>query len=333
MNKGFILTSVTALFLVGVMIQQLGVINVYDAVIAVGWGIVPVTAIHVIQVGFCGAAWRKLVPGDIKPTWTQFFLARWIRESVASLLPVAQIGGEILGARTLTLYKVRGIDAAASIIADLTIEVITLFVFTMTGLGFLVLQIPLQHKVIINLVLGLLFAAPIIFMFLAVQRFGIFRWIERLSSWLATQSSLLKTVEFNGLHTTIQSIYCQHGKLLKASLFHIIAWFAGALEVWLILYFINVPITLSEALILESLGIAIRSAAFFLPGGLGAQEGGFMFLGTLFGLPPHVGLALSLIKRCRELLLGLPGLLVWQKLETRCFTDKQTHLLRTDTGD
>lgn len=333
MNKRFTLTSLIALLLVGFMIYQIGIINVYDAVIATGWGIIPVIIIHIIQVIYCGLAWRKLVPGTTIPTRIHFVKARWIRESVASLLPIAQIGGEVLGARTLTLYKVRGIDAAASVIADLTIEVVTLFIFTLTGVGLLVLQTHHQHEIIKNIIFALFLAAPIVLVFLAVQRYGLFRWAERVSTWLSTKSDLLKFVEFDGLHTAIQSIYCRHSRLLKAAGLHMIAWLGGTLEVWLILYFIDAPVTLTEALILESLGIAIRSAAFFLPGGLGAQEGGLMFLGTLFGLPPHIGLALSLIKRCREILLGLPGLLVWQLLESRHSANKQSRQLQLDTAE
>ena len=60
---------------------------------------------------------------------------------------------------------------------------------------------------------------------------------------------------------------------------------------------------------MESLGQAIRGAAFAIPGALGVQEGGYLLLAPLVGLPPDAGLALSLAKRARELLLGLPGLL------------------------
>jgi hypothetical protein len=39
------------------------------------------------------------------------------------------------------------------------------------------------------------------------------------------------------------------------------------------------------------------------------QEGGYLLLAPLAGLPPDAALALSLAKRARELLLGVPGLL------------------------
>jgi uncharacterized membrane protein YbhN (UPF0104 family) len=69
------------------------------------------------------------------------------------------------------------------------------------------------------------------------------------------------------------------------------------------------PLSWGDALLLESLGQAIRGAAFAIPGALGVQEGGYLLLAPLVGLPPDVALAVSLAKRARELLLGVPGLL------------------------
>jgi hypothetical protein len=74
-------------------------------------------------------------------------------------------------------------------------------------------------------------------------------------------------------------------------------------------------VSFSEAYILEAVAQASASAGFFLPAALGAQEAGYMLAGRLVGIPPEVGLALSLVKRGSELVLGVPGLLVWQAVE------------------
>ena len=77
------------------------------------------------------------------------------------------------------------------------------------------------------------------------------------------------------------------------------------------------PLNVSDAFILESLGSGVRAAAFMVPGALGALEVGFVLFGALLGLPADVALAISLSKRVRELVLGLPGLFVWQWVEGR----------------
>jgi hypothetical protein len=89
----------------------------------------------------------------------------------------------------------------------------------------------------------------------------------------------------------------------------LVGWLVGTGEVYLILELLRSPVSWSDALMLESLGQAVRGAGFAIPGALGVQEGGYMLLAPLAGLAPQAGLALSLAKRARELLLGLPGLL------------------------
>ena len=84
-------------------------------------------------------------------------------------------------------------------------------------------------------------------------------------------------------------------------------------------YFLGRSLSATDALILESLGNGIFSAAFIVPGALGVLEGGFVMFGALFGLPADI----SLSKRVRELLLGLPGLLVWQWTETHSFLHRK----------
>ena len=68
-------------------------------------------------------------------------------------------------------------------------------------------------------------------------------------------------------------------------------------------------------LVIESLLYAIRTAAFAVPQGVGVQEGAYVLLGAGFGLTPEMSLALSLLKRARDLTIGLPAIAVWQAIE------------------
>jgi hypothetical protein len=76
-----------------------------------------------------------------------------------------------------------------------------------------------------------------------------------------------------------------------------------------------VSIRLTSVLAIESLVSAVRSAAFVAPMGIGVQEATYALLGPLFGLGPELSLAVSLLKRARDLAIGVPALLTWQGLE------------------
>ena len=75
------------------------------------------------------------------------------------------------------------------------------------------------------------------------------------------------------------------------------------------------PVSIGEALVIESLTQAVRARAFMIPSALGAQEAGLILLCGIFGVPPDQALALSLIKRAADVVVGVPGLVALQILE------------------
>jgi len=64
----------------------------------------------------------------------------------------------------------------------------------------------------------------------------------------------------------------------------------------------------------------VRSMAFMVPQALGVQEGGYIMMGAMFGVPAEAALALSLVRRARDLTIGVPVLLLWQIMEGRRLT-------------
>jgi len=62
---------------------------------------------------------------------------------------------------------------------------------------------------------------------------------------------------------------------------------------------------------------AVRHLAFIVPGALGVQEAGLIIFGHSLGIDAQLALAISMSKRLRELLCGLPSLLSWQWVEGR----------------
>lgn len=292
------------------LIAYYGFTSVLQALAAAGWGIVAVAAYHIVPMIFSSLGWRSLLSKLWPRPAILFLWVRWIREGVNNLLPVAQVGGEVVGARLLTFHGARGVVAGAAAIADLTVEAITQFLFTVIGLVLLV-QFGVDNAVLRWVLIGLAVAAPLLLGFVFAQRWGLFLLLERFLEKLAAKWQWLSLGELTGLHDTLHGIYRNRRALFTSGLCHLASWVLGAGEVWLALYFMGFPVTVVEALILESLVQAVRSAAFAVPMALGVQEGGYVLLGALFGISPEVALALSLIKRVCHLLLGLPALLAW----------------------
>ncbi|MGA9369175.1 MAG: lysylphosphatidylglycerol synthase domain-containing protein, partial [Steroidobacteraceae bacterium] len=124
----------------------------------------------------------------------------------------------------------------------------------------------------------------------------------------------------------------RRGKRAAASFaLSLTGWLVGTGEVYLALRLLGSPVDWRDALLLESLGQAIRGAAFAIPGALGVQEGGYLLLAPFAGLAPHAALALSFAKRAREILLGIPGLIYLHYCE-RIWRRRQGSATGTDSS-
>jgi len=112
-------------------------------------------------------------------------------------------------------------------------------------------------------------------------------------------------------------MYRRKTRVLYCLFWQLVSWTVGATEIWLALYFLGHPISAPESIMIEALIQASSSAAFAVPGALGVQEAGIVLFGHMLGLTPEIAAALAVIRRCRDLLLYIPGLIVWQVEEGR----------------
>lgn len=313
------LAALAGLALLAALIAYQDVAAVGHTVLSAGWGIAAVAAFYLLPLAASAAAWRVVA----RPIWRGsalvFFWARLVREAVNSLLPVAQIGGNLVGARILTFHGARGGVAGAAVIVDLTVELFTELAFAAVGVGLLLLHGAGAAEM--PIVIGLAVAVFAVGGFLLAQRWGMFRLIERLLERIAARFGWTALGSLANLHETMMAIYRDRRAIAQATVWHLAAWAMGAVEVWLILFFLNADAGFAEAFAIESLGQAVRSIGFAIPGAFGIQEGGYMLLGVFFGLAPDVALAVSLIKRIRDLALGVPAMLAWQLVEGRRLVD------------
>jgi uncharacterized membrane protein YbhN (UPF0104 family) len=114
------------------------------------------------------------------------------------------------------------------------------------------------------------------------------------------------------LDTAIRELTSARGRLARTIVWQLAALTGGCSETWLALRWLGHPLSLAGAVALESFTIAARSLIFVAPAGLGVQEAGLIGVGHALGLGSDVAMALSLAKRMREILFGLPALAAWQ---------------------
>jgi len=278
------------------------------------WLVPALMALHLTQLLISAVAWRALLP--VPPAGLSVFYGlRLVREGIDSLLPVAQMGGEVVGARMLAQRGITLGLSAASVVVDVTVEFLSQIVFLLIGLvGLATLSNGTAWSAWVGA--GLLTAAAAAGLVLG-QRFGLLRLLEVLSERIAARWPALAGLSLSGLHASAVTLYRRRPAMQLAFALHLFAWLLGVFETWAAFHALGVPATLLQALVVESLGMAARSAGFAVPGALVVQETGFVLAGAAVGLPEAAALSLSLIKRVREVAVGLIGLALWRLSRAR----------------
>lgn len=310
-----VLAGIFGLGLTAWMLVGFGLGSVMTLIAAGGWGILLAILFHTVQVMLSAHSWAVMAGrGENGLPERDFFLLRCVREGVNNLLPVAQVGGEVVSARLLARRGVGPKRAAASTICDLTIELLSQVLFTLVGLVLLVCLVQrssttdelLESGAVVLLIGATLFGS---------QWFGAVSLIEKLLVRIAAHLGWSGVDGIRGLHEEIMALYRAPRRAMIAGCAQFAGWSLGACEVCIILHFLGHDRSLATGYVIESVGQIAKSAAFAVPGGLGVSEGGYVLVGSLFGLPPTVSIALSLIKRLREIAWGVPSLMMWQWLE------------------
>jgi uncharacterized membrane protein YbhN (UPF0104 family) len=121
----------------------------------------------------------------------------------------------------------------------------------------------------------------------------------------------------DALRDTLQSRLTQPGRMAAASLLHLAAWCAGGGNVWIAYHLLGAHPSILNALAIEAILSGVLAIGFLVPAGLGVQELTYVGVGQLFGIPAHISLALSLIRRARDIAIGAPALVTWQIFEVR----------------
>jgi len=331
-RTGYILFVFGVCLLIAILVY-FGIEDVFKALESAGAGLFLVAASHMAPLLLDSVAWQLLFLDTKAPRLPLLIKARWIGESINSLLPAAQIGGDLVRARMLTVRGYPVSESGASVLAEITIALITQLVFSLVGIGGLIYfgnKNLIKQAIVAVIALSL---GAIGFFF--VQKNGIWTKLLGVMSVILSKEKLEGLApNAKALDDAITELYNNRAVILKSSIWRLAGWFSGAIEVWLALKFLGARTGIAEAVLLESLGQIIRGVAFLIPGAFGIQEGGFVIVGSLVGLTPELALGMSLAKRFRELTLGIPGLIVWQIEEGKlAFCKKKTQTHSKTRGD
>ncbi|MBL6853415.1 MAG: flippase-like domain-containing protein [Alphaproteobacteria bacterium] len=316
MKIGVIVAALVGLALFVWLLFHIGIEAVWEAVAKVGFGgFAFLVAAGIAVVGLLGSAWLALIPHKSPRDLVTYIIGRQTRDSAGDILPFSQLGGIVIGARAVILRGVSPPLAFASTITDVTTELMAQIVFILIGIGLAITQLRTSATTapyVDGLILGTLLLVPGIAAFVILQQRGS-ALAERLAGRFLP-AALKHTAAFS---EQMRAMYDSPARLALSSTIHLLSWIAAAGLIWLSVRLIGYHLDFFSCIAIEALLAALRSATVFVPAAIGVQEAGYAALMPLFGLGPEVGLAVSLLKRARDLVIGVPVLLAWQFFEGR----------------
>lgn len=306
-----LLALVFSSVLIVFLLSRLDVTATVQPLLHIGWaGFAAVIAGGLLLTLGLASGFYPLLQGEVGALGT--ILSRQLRDSVGDILPFTQFGGIAAGMRMLTLMGQPPIRAIAAGTVDMTTELFAQSLFMLLGLTLAAPAIRASAWAPYLpwlMVATLLFAGGIL-VFVLLQWSG-----SRFAD--AILARLNRAEGETHVQAAVHGLYRRRRRIAASVLLHLVGWLASGAWLWLLLWVLGAPLPLLSAIAIQSLLEALRSATVFIPAAIGVQEAGYATLMPLFGLPPETGLAVSLLRRARDLTVGIPMLLLWQAIEGR----------------
>lgn len=329
LKAGVIVAALAGILIATAVVVWVGAGGVLRSIESIGWGGFAKLCLYSLALyPLLGAGWWVLVPG--RSYWT-FVWGRQVRDAVSDVLPFSQLGGIVAGAHEVAQQGVPTPVGYASSIVDLTTELMAQLAYTLYGVSLLI-WLGLgseQSKSLVYAGLGGLAVASLCTIgFVVAQQQG-----ARIVAFLAPRWFSKAVTGAEAVQAALNDLYARRVRLSASVALHIVGWFASGFAAWLAAHLMGAGISLPAMLAIEALLYAIRSFAFMVPNAVGIQEGAYAVLGPLLGLNAETALAVSLLKRARDFVLGVPILLIWQAVEGRRLIDaRQQQTLANASG-
>ena len=317
MKIGVFIAALLGLAIAVYVVLHIGVDQIVSAVSRVGFSGYALVVLTSLALPFVlGLAWFTLTAASVSPSrYPMFALARQIRDSASDVLPFSQIGGVVIGIRAIILRGLPPPLAFASGIADITTELMAQLAFIAIGTALCVSQLkasPSTAPYFNGIILGLGLMIPGMIAFVFLQRRGSAFAMSLAERWLPSAVQ-----HAQAFHDAVRAIYRAPSRVALSATIHLVGWVVSGVVTYVAIRTLGAHIDFLSAVAIESLLGALRSATAFVPASIGVQEAGYATLTPLFGLGPEIGLAVSLIRRARDITIALPVLLTWQAMEGR----------------
>lgn len=243
----------------------------------------------------------------------RLLLVQLVGEALNVVTPFGSLGGEPFKALLLKRhYDVSYREGTASLLLIQTVNSLAMAPFIVVSAVLMlnrgILPAALEKTI---LVAALWIAGFMVVVYIALhmralaalqRRLGQSRWADRLGHILHALQDIEEHLFYFVRHTP--------GRFAASFTLALMNWVFGAVEMYLIFWFLDHPISVTDAWMLEGIVVLVRAATFFVPAHLGVQDGAITLIGQALTGSPEIGLAVALLRRGRELAWTAVGLAI-----------------------
>jgi uncharacterized protein (TIRG00374 family) len=231
------------------------------------------------------------------PPYLRMLAARTAGEAVNIVTALGSVGGEAVKVwllRPAVSYD----ESVPSVVIAKTTSTIAQTLLLLVGLVLAVTTLTVAGDVIWAMLVLLGVELLLVGGFFVTQVAGLVRRAGRLLAW----SGLIENASAaEDLDARLRRYYRENWRRFVLSVaFHFGGWLLGALEVLVMLYVLDIPVSMATATVIEAVGSGVRFASFLVPGSLGVLEGANTGVFAALGLGASAGLAFSLVRRARQ---------------------------------
>lgn len=307
------LLLLAGILLLGALIWRVGPEKILDQVLSVGWGFGLLLLLSLCWNTTAVVAWRMLFdPHHPTIGWKRLWVTRLSGEAVNTLTPFLNLGGEPVKVWLLR----RHLDAdqgATYVVLDKTIYFFASLLYMATGvlLGFLVFT---GEPAVLAMAAALLTVWLVAMIwFIRRQRRGrtVMAIIDLLEK-IGVKFSHERRERMEQVDTDLSEFWQTHQiRFLMALSLHFLGRVFRAVDVWVIARMLEMDMSFLAAYVISAAAVIINAAFSFIPGALGAYEGGHGVLLRALGLSMEGGVSMGILRRVRTLsFAGLSYLLL-----------------------
>ncbi len=280
---------------------------------AIGWWFLGLVALYgLAQLAFMGGWWIVIERRLRSAGLLRLFGVYLAGDSVNYLVPWGNLAGEPVKAGLLRETWGMG-QALTSITVHKHAELLAQWAFMAGGTAIALFHfgVPAPVTLAAAAVLAGL-GGSLLFVTWTLRRGTFLPVLNRLAAWKPLAARLLRhRAAAAALDGRLRAFYREQGpRFAAATGLCLVGWCGGLLETYIVLRLLSPGQGWLTALAIEALAMTLNNLFLFIPGRVGSAEGVRAGVFLLLGLPAAQGVAYGIVRRGRELIWFVPGLVV-----------------------